>query len=383
MQVARTRRSLPTLIAMTGLIALPSAVAAQPTGPPQVLATGLDNPRGIAFGPNNALVVVEAGRGGSSTLCLPPVDPNSPQRCYGPTGALTLISGPGVQQRVITGLPSLAGPTGAEATGPYDIEFGFNSAWLTIGLAADPALRAPFEAAGIKLGSLMQISFTGQITNPLDISAFEATSNPDGGLLDSNPFGLKILSDRGVVADAGANALLQLSPAGVSTLAVFPTRLTPNPFGGPDVPMQAVPTSVAEGPDGSLYVGELTGFPFPVGGARVYRVPAAGGLPTVVAEDFTNIIDIAVGPDGSAYVLEHDVDGLLGPGTLGRLTKIGFFGARTELAPGALNKPGGMVIGSDNAVYVTTNSTSAGAGQVVRIAQPALTPVAPTDTQPQ
>lgn len=382
MHAARTRLSLPTLVAILGLVFLPGALAAQTNAPPQVVASGLDNPRGLAFGPGGLLFVVEAGRGGTSTLCLPGVDGGEP-RCYGPSGAVTMISGIGVQQRVLTGLPSVAGPTGNEATGPHDLEFGFESAWITVGLGADPATRAPFEAAGIKLGSLLRVEFNGQLSNPVDISAFESAENPDGGLPDSNPYGLKVLSDRGVVADAGANALLELALTGVSTLAVFPTRLTPNPFGGPDVPMQSVPTSVVEGPDGSLYVGELTGFPFPVGGARVYRVPAAGGLPTVVAGDFTNIIDVAVGADGAAYVLEHDVDGLLGPGTVGRLTRIGFFGARTELAPGALETPGGMVIGPDNAVYVTTHSTSAGSGQVIRIAQPSATPAIETGTQPQ
>ena len=133
--------------------------------------------------------------------------------------------------------------------------------------------------------------------------------------------------------------------------------------------MEAVPTSIAQGPDGSLYVGELTGFPFPVGGARVYRVPANGGTPVVVAEGFTNIIDIAIGPDGAAYVLEHDANSLLVPGNLGRLTKIGPFGLRTELATGLLVPPGKMTIGADNAIYVTVNSTSAGTGQLLRITQ--------------
>jgi hypothetical protein len=136
-----------------------------------------------------------------------------------------------------------------------------------------------------------------------------------------------------------------------------------------DIPMQSVPTSVVEGPDGSLYVGELTGFPFPAGGARVYQVPAAGGTPVVVAEGFTNIIDIAIGDDGAAYVLEHDANSLLAPGSVGRLTKIGPFGQRTELAPGLLVAPGKMTIGADNAIYVTVNSASAGIGQVWRIAQ--------------
>ena len=133
--------------------------------------------------------------------------------------------------------------------------------------------------------------------------------------------------------------------------------------------MEAVPTSIAQGMDGSLYVGELTGFPFPVGGARVYRVPANGGTPVVVAEGFTNIIDIAIGADGAAYVLEHDANSLLAPGNTGRLTRIGPFGSRTELAAGQLFAPGKMVIGPDNAIYVTVNASSAGIGGVLRIAQ--------------
>ncbi len=339
------------------------------TTTPQVIASGLSNPRGLAFGPGNALFVVEAGRGGTSTLCLP--DPEGgPPKCYGPTGAVTMVSGIGIQQQVVTGLPSIANSTGNGATGPHDIDFGFGSAWITIGLGGDPALRAPFEANAILFGRLLRVEFNGTRTHPVDIGAFEATSNPDGGLPDTNPYGIKLLTDRAVVADAGGNALLQLSPTGVSTLAVFPTILTPNPMGGPDIPMQAVPTSVVEGPDGSLYVGQLTGFPFPVGGANVFRVPAGGGVPQPIADGFTNIIDIAVGEDGAAYVLELDVNGLLAPGTVGRLTKIGLFGSRTEIAAGALNAPGGITIGPDNAIYITTNSTSATNGQVVRIPQP-------------
>lgn len=333
----------------------------------QVIASGLDNPRGLAFGPDGFLYVAEAGRGGTSTLCLPnPAGPG--ERCYGATGGVTQISGIGVQQRVLTGLPSLAVPTGDAADGPHDIEFAFESAWITVGSGGDPALLAPFAQAGITFGSLVRVMFDGSWMPLIDIAAFEAANNPAGGPVDSNAFGLHILPDRGLVADAGANALLQIDLTGTITpLAVFPSRTVTGPAG--DVPMDSVPTSVVEGPDGSLYVGELTGFPFPVGGARVYRVPAAGGTPVVVAEGFTNIIDVAIGADGSAYVLEHDVNGLLQPGNTGRLTKIGIFGSRTELAPGALVNPGGMVVGPDNALYVTTNSTAAGGGQVVRIAQ--------------
>lgn len=335
---------------------------------PLVLASGLDNPRGLAFGPDGLLYVVEAGRGGTSTMCLP--SPTGPEpRCYGPTGSVTRISAPGVQTRVLTGLPSLAAADGSEADGPHDVAFGFGSAWITVGSGGDPALLAPLAQANILFGHLYRVSLSGEIAPLVDVAAYETANNPDGGPIDSNLFALEVLSTRGVVTDAGANALLEIDPQGtISTLAVFPDRLVPGP-GGIDVPMQAVPTSIAEGPDGSLYVGELTGFPFPVDGARVYRVPAEGGTPEVVAVGFTNIIDIAIGEDGSAYVLEHDIDGLLQPGTVGRLTKIGAFGFRTELAAGLLDTPGKIAIGSDNAIYVTTHSSTAGAGEVLRIAQ--------------
>jgi hypothetical protein len=318
------------------------------------------------------LYVAEAGRGGTSTLCVPVPDQPSVPRCYGPTGAITRITGLGVHQRVVTGLPSLAPANGSMAAGPQDIDFGFGSGWVTIGFAGNPAARAPFEAAGIRLGWLVQILATGAWQSVLDISAYESASNPDGRNVDSNPFGLRVTSTGGFIADAGANALLRVAPTGaISTLAVFPTRSVPNPFGGPDLVMESVPTSAVAADDGSVFVGELTGVPFPVGAARVFRVPAGGGTPQVVATGFTNIIDIALDrTSGAGYVLEHDADGIipsLGPGVLGRVIRINPNGTQTVISTPALVKPGGIAVGPDGAVYVTVNSIAAGTGQVLRI----------------
>jgi hypothetical protein len=278
---------------------------------------------------------------------------------------VTRITGNGVQQRVVTGLPSLAATGGNNATGPHDIGFGLNRAWITIGLGANPAVRTPLDAAGVRLGTLVRVLPTGQWDYVVDISAHEAATNPDGTTIDSNPYGLLVLSDRAVVADAGANALLQISlNATVSTLAVFPARPV-----GITATMQAVPTTVVRGADGNFYVGELTGVPFPVGAARIYRVPPAGGTPVVVASGFTTIIDMAFGPSGEGYVLEHDSDGIippLGPGVTGRLIRISPTGTQTVISS-SLVKPGGITVGPDGALYVTNRSTSAGAGEVLRI----------------
>lgn len=330
-----------------------------------VIASGLDNPRGLAFGPDGALYVAEAGRGGSSTLC--DVGGNGLARCYGPTGAITRITGLNVHNRIVTGLPSVAGASGSDALGPADIDFGFGSAWVTIGFGANPLNRSVYEAAGIRFGSLVRVTGIGQWSYALDISDHEISSNPDSNQIDSNPFGLRVLSDHAIVADAGANALLEIGQFGhTRTLAVFPRRTVGN------ATIDAVPTSVTVGPGGAYFVGELTGAPFPVGAAQIYRVPANGGPPVVMADGFTNIIDVDFDSVRNAfYVLEHDADGIIpatGPGLNGKLTRINTqTGARTVLASTDFPKPGGLAIGSDGAVYVTRKTGLAGLGDVVRI----------------
>ena len=145
----------------------------------------------------------------------------------------------------------------------------------------------------------------------------------------------------------------------------------PNPFGGPDIPMQAVPTSVVLGPDGKYYVSQLTGFPFPVGGARIYRVdPRTGAVDACSRRGFTNLMDLAFGRDGTLYALEIDHDSLLGPGPDGAIYAVDRRGGEArscELPAGTLPFPGGIAVHRD-ALYVTTNAGSPGGGQVLRLA---------------
>ncbi|HEU4689425.1 MAG TPA: ScyD/ScyE family protein [Vicinamibacterales bacterium] len=116
----------------------------------------------------------------------------------------------------------------------------------------------------------------------------------------------------------------------------------------------------------ALYVGQLTGFPFPVGGAAVFRV-VQGSAPEVFVDGFTNVIDIAFDRQGALYVLEISHNGLLSGNPVGALIKVTPGGAREELFPGALISPGGMTIGRDGAIYVTRFATLPGVGDVVRI----------------
>ena len=168
--------------------------------------------------------------------------------------------------------------------------------------------------------------------------------------------GLRAGHDRGegFIADAGANAVLRLGSGGLSTLAVFP----------PERAFDAVPTSVVRGPDGAYYVGELTGVPFVQGAARVYRV-TAGGTPQVFLEGFKTIIDLAFGPDGSLYVLEHasGPQFFAGPG---QIIRVAPNGARS-VALGGLDRPTSIAIDRDGTMFVTNHGIAGGTGEVLRV----------------
>ncbi|MFN3303928.1 MAG: ScyD/ScyE family protein [Roseateles sp.] len=144
---------------------------------------------------------------------------------------------------------------------------------VLVGAGINPLVRGTDLAGpGALLGQLLTLG------GAVDISGHEALANPGGGALDSNPWNFAQAAGGTLVTDAGANALLRVAADGsVSTLAVFDARVF-----SPVRPTESVPTGVAIGPDGAAYVGELTGFPFPAGAARIHRV-AADGTQSVLA----------------------------------------------------------------------------------------------------
>jgi hypothetical protein len=312
--------------------------------------------------------VAQAGRGGSGP-CI--TNSNNVHVCYGATSAITRISRFGTWD-IVRRLPSLAPPpgdpgAGTEASGVVDLIFDSRfSGVAVVGFGGNPALRASLGSVGSRFGRLLRFNILGATAFEEDIAGYEAANNPDGGAVDSNPNGLTAVPSGVAVADAGANDLLLVGDGGISTAAVFPSVMVP--FGAPGnmVPMQAVPTSVTRGRDEALYVGQLTGFPFPPGGASVFKV-FPGAVPSAFADEFTNIIDVKFGRDGSLYVLQISANGLLSGNPLGKLVRVATDGSRTEIAPGALISPGGFALGNDGSIYVSRFATLPGAGDVVRI----------------
>jgi hypothetical protein len=347
-----------------------------------VVAEGLDSPRGLALDRRENLWIAQAGRGGDAP-CYP--GPEGPT-CLGATGKISMLEKDEDHVvDVVTGLPSLGlQGTGRNAIGPSDVAFGAGRQLLaTIGLGGDPALRTTPEPDGVgpsalasMLDSVNKVDVRkGTLSQVADIGAFELAVNPEKEDFDSNPNSIAVRGNRTLVADAGSNALLRVRRNGdVETVFVFPHEAPVQIPGAPPGAMieaDPVPNSVVEGPDGAFYVGQLTGFPFTPGTATVWRFER-GKAPTVYADGFTNIIDLAFTDDGDLLVLEIAHHGLLaafGAGDWsGALIHVDRHdtGRHTVLLEDPLFAPGGIAVDDDDA-YISNRSVFPGEGTILKV----------------
>jgi hypothetical protein len=338
---------------LTLLVSVPLAGQAEREHGPQngaVVATRLDNPRGLDWS-HKGLLVAEAGTGGNGS-CVPGIF--AVEICLGRTGAVTEVTRGGRQRRILEGLPSLAGPEGAFAYGPSDVSLKDGRVYVSVGGPNETRNRELLtEAIARKLGTIQLQAGRRSIT-VARIADFVADSDPDGPPEETNTH--SVLAGRRTVyaIDAGSNALFGINRHGrVELLHVFDDIALSN-----GTTIDAVPTNMVFGPDGALYVSTLTGVPFPEGAATVWRWD--GTRMTPYAEGLTAAIDLDFGPDGSLYVVEmRSVIGLSG-----RVLRLARDGTRTVVADG-LDFPTGIAVG-DRALYVTNHGTSPGIGEVLR-----------------
>ncbi len=345
-----------TVAAVVGLVG--AGVAASGAGPvaagdePTVVASGLDQPRGLTIAADGSLLVAEAGRGGSDG-CVGPILTAEPM-CLGPTGAVTQVKRNGQQRRIVEGLPSIANQSdGNFAFGPADVSTDRGRVYVAINGPGDDLDRSELDPAyADALGTVQRL--TGVRTHLLaDLAAFEAAENPHPTLLQSNTQAVQTVGRRVFATDAAGNTVHDVTDGDVDLVAVLPDRTSGS------TSYEAVPSGLAEGPDGALYLSDVTGAPFPTGGAMVWRLGPNGFVP--YATGFTTAIDLAFGPDGSLYVVENF------PGRVLRLDPGATDASGAEVVAEGLTFPTGIAVRDDGAVYVSDNGVFAGIGRVVRI----------------
>ncbi|HEU5080364.1 MAG TPA: ScyD/ScyE family protein [Opitutaceae bacterium] len=321
----------------------------------QTLATGLNNPRGLALAADGSLYITEAGSPIVPGPSTPSITTGQGTLYYNTTGSIARYAN-GSLGTVLSGLPSLFNSTSGEVSGAHGIGLWGDDLYYTVGLGADPAARSTSsEFAGF--GQLMLLPSGGSTPQAFaDISAFEGLNNPAGGPVDSNPFQILPTANGIFVADAGGNSILNVSSTGtVSLVATLPTA----PAGA-----EPVPTGVATDSFGNLYVSQLTGFPFPVGGSSLYRID--GSMPTPIATGFTNVIDLAAGPNGHLYLLEFAQHGLLSGDPSGALWEVDpVTGEKTLIIDQGLTTPSAIAVGADGTIFVANQGAIPGQGELL------------------
>ncbi len=347
------RRLLGLVLLLVGLLSLSSVAFAQDAEP---IATGLNNPRHISFDADGNLYIAEAGQGGDTDG----IGPFGAAK-FGETGQITVVSAEGEQSVLIPNLLSLDAGFG-QIEGPMAVYVTDDSYWVVVGIG-------PQELGeGQHVEALVQYDKeTLEVGAVIDIGAYETENNPDQTEeLVANPSDIDVSADGVVyIVDASGNALYSWTEAdGLSEFAVWvPTEGS----------AQAVPTSVSVGPDGDVYVGFLSGFPFAKESAVIERYSADGEL----KETYTGlsyVTDVVVTDDGTIYAVEFAAGfGDFGWESGGRVVEVSADGV--EAIAEGLNFPYGLAINADGEMFVSVNTYGITAEGALILDEGAVIPV--------
>jgi hypothetical protein len=368
----KTLARLGFLIAFAVMAAalLPGTSAAAGDTAITTVVSGLDNPRDLTFAPGGRLYVAEAGHGGSACTAGGP----GGTLCAGFTSGISLVDlAQGTSSRVVTGVASTSGAGGFGATGVDGVSALGNGRLFGIVAgssdAVPPGVFSPTLTAGLKdqLGRLIQTTRGGNWRSVADVGHTDfAWTTTHQSLVpdqypDANPYGVLATQGGEWVVDAASNTLDRVrANGGVDVVAWLPSPAISD----------AVPTCIDRGPDGALYIGELTGDGNGPGSSVVWRYAPGSGL-TQWATGLTAVTGCGFGADGAFYAVEFSTLGLgdAVPGT-GAVVRVPAHSTVPVTIAQHLSFPGGFAAGRDGSLYFSDWSiapSSTGLGSVDRL----------------
>lgn len=356
--------SLTLVLAAAAAMSLPAASpahAAAAHATVSVYAEGLNNPRGLKFGPDGNLYVAEAGVGG---LNLPPDDPE----CFAPPpigpylgsnsgSRISRIDAAGHRTTVADGFPSsqTSAALGSLVSGVADVAFLGDTLYALLA-GGGCSHGVPETPNGIA-----RVAADGSWTLIANLSAYQRANpvaQPEEDDFEPDGTWYSMIALRGALYAVEPNhgELVKVTPSGHISRVIDVSASQGH----------VVPSPIAY--HGNFYISNLGEFPQDAGTSKVWKVTPSGKL-KVDSTGYNLVLGLAFDSRDRMYVLETSAPPAPTPGT-GRILRISPDGRTREVIADGLFFPTGMVFGPDGNLYVSNvgfGPPPVGMGQVLKV----------------
>jgi hypothetical protein len=330
-------------------LTLPRPTVAQESARVDVVLDGLYNPRGLTVGPDGAVYVAEAGRGGDQEV---KAGYNQVPYKIGRTARVTRMTPDGQRTTMLDGLPSVHTPD--DIFGATGVAFIDDTLYVLTASGGRDVGDPAFDNQILKVGP------DGETTQVANITALNYQSPPLARLQDPRadveggvPYGLTAMGDKLYATDANLETVTEIGLDGSTRRLV-------------ELPMSnRVLVGLTPAPDGSLWVAEYGPFPHQPGGSKISRLTLDGEMSDAWT-GLTEAIGVVFGPDGSAYAVQFASKARAGAsGALVRRWPDG----RVETVLSGLNVPTALAISPDGSLFISENGNKSenGSGRVLRV----------------
>ena len=352
-------------IASSLLVAGNVATAAghQPNASAAIVSTfaaGLNNPRGLKFGPDGNLYVAEGGLGGTNstigqcTQVIPDVGPYTGSQ----DGArISKIDTNGVRTTFVDNLPSsqTSPALGSLVSGVADVAFIGDTLYAVLAGAG-----CSHGVVGIPNG-IIRVNPGGTWTLVANLSAYQQANpvkNPEEDDFEPDGTWYSMIAIRGdlYAVEPNHGEIVKVTTDGDITRVIDVSASQGH----------VVPTALAY--HGNFYVGNLGVFPQEIGSSKIWKVTPSGQI-KVDTEGFDMVLGLVFDDRARMYVLEMTSGNPAPTPFTGRITRVDPSGAREVIADG-LFFPTGMTFGPDGNLYVSNvgfGPPPVGLGQILKI----------------